>query len=265
MRTCPDTSKLTDFSKPADPSALPNPFYYWWRALDAEARAAGQPGVSMQPLSLDPRYAPLSVSRFLNRGIADCLKKTDLYARYDDATRLEHQIKDRWLYHGRAAIYPGALVKIAAFAVADQATNSPSAWGRGALGFSRRLGTDAATRGIRQMMGFGLDAVLGEEPRFLHAPYRGFEDRLNHALMQTYVCRDARLHWTPAIWRIASAVGSEFVSNAWRPKGHGLENAGAGPALQRGGVTLMSDTISDILREFVPLGGRWGTVIRWFE
>src|SRR5262249_49265825 len=73
-----------------------------------------------------------------------------------------------------------------------------------------------------------------------------------------------RLRWTPAIWRIASAMGSEFVSNAWRPRGTRLQDGGTVPALLRAGTTLGTDTVSNLLREFVPVRGRLGRIIVWF-
>jgi hypothetical protein len=265
---------LADLQACRSSSDNQDPLYYWLRALDVELRGKG---VKQLPVLLpkpDPATVQPSSSLALNRHLADCFKDLgamDLYHRFDEATRPQFRtelpfepVKDKAEYHLRSMFYPGGLAKSALQAGLLQAMNTPQRWGQGAQAFGERFASSQGTRIIRQNLAFWLDTVFQQEPRYERAPYREVGARLQHALSQTWLCYSDRRTRQFAVWRVASAIGSELISNAWRPRGGGYGDSKASSALMRAGADLGGDTASDMLREFLPRRNKIGRFLRWF-
>jgi hypothetical protein len=238
------------------------PLFHWIQAEHAEMR-------------LRARDSTLPLSFVLYKHLAGCFrgddgptyidykkKQTDAYRAY----RSLYQASDKLTYHLHAIVYPAAVLRIGAQAGLNQWRDDPRQWGQGAAGFGRRYGSSFAVRGIRQMLDFGLDAGLGEDPHFVRLGRSGAKARTVNVLRQTLVTYDSKGDYTFAFWRAGSAYGSEFISNSWRPAGYNT----VGDALVRGTFTLAGDTGANALREFLPdfrrvKGLRWAaSAAAWF-
>lgn len=112
--------------------------------------------------------------------------------------------------------------------------DSPAAWGGGSLGFGKRLASSQATRAIRQGMALGLDTLLVQDPIYVNSYQHGWVKRLEFAAKQTLVSRDQYLEWKPAWWRIYSALGSEAISQGWRPSALGWKSGMPPPGWRAG-------------------------------
>jgi len=159
---------------------------------------------------------------------------------------------EKWKYFGQRSYYLGGWLKSVAQAGVLLLLHSPEEWGQGAKGYGQRLASSQAARSIRQMMSAQLTIVQGVEPRFTRSDKRGVWARTRSVLLQEVRSHDDVMGWHPALWRWASAYGSELTSNAWRPRGPGIGSNNGTAWLVRGSLVLVGDITSNMMREFLP-------------
>lgn len=120
-------------------------------------------------------------------------------------------------FHASAAYSPWSLVGTAAYTGFLQEIDFPREWGQGASGYGKRLGSELAYVGVRNVMGLALDAALHEDPRYYRSTDSGLWRRTKHALRGTIVTRTDSGGETFAWWRFGSAYGATYISNQWYP------------------------------------------------
>jgi hypothetical protein len=157
-------------------------------------------------------------------------------------------VTGKLLYHGEATYSPTAILGIAAYAGALQEFDAPKEWGQGGGAYGKRFGSTLAWSGIHSALAFGLDSTLHQDPRYFRSQETGFWRRTGHALRGTLLTRTDSGGETFSTWRVGSAYGAAFLSNAWYPDR--LNTVGWG--LLQGSVTLGFGFVSNLGSEFWP-------------
>lgn len=263
------------------------PFYHYEQALALEKRAQESPSSSVPDLAQSPGAQihasfscnvelsqKVSASPILNRRLADCSRQSGdrtAFNQFDKGVecslrsyRGENPVMEKWQYHFHSTIYMGSWLRSGIQAGLVQAIDTPQKWGQGAQGYGRRFASTYAARTLRQVLAFGVDSILGEDPHYLRSPSTGFGTRFWYSAKQTFVCQNDRLSPTLATWRLTSAFASEFISNSWRPPGNGLGDNNIHAAFARGLFVLGGDTAGNVLGEFLPRTGKLGRLFRPF-
>ena len=129
-----------------------------------------------------------------------------------------------------------------------QAEDRPKEWGGGATGFADRYGSSFATHFSRQVIAFGMESTLHEDPRYFPCEDKAFKARLKSVLIQTVTVRTDYGTRQIAYARIGSAFAAGELSNAWQPR----STDSFGDGLLRGAIMLGGDASYNFLQEFVP-------------
>ena len=95
---------------------------------------------------------------------------------------------------------------------------------------------------------FAVDATLDEDPHFMHSGQRNMGARVRNVFRQTFLCSNSSGDYTFSMWRVSSAIGSELLSNSWRPAGTNR----VGDALGRSGFVIVGDLGANAVKEFLP-------------
>jgi hypothetical protein len=126
--------------------------------------------------------------------------------------------------------------------------NDPGAWGRDADGAAKRFGSALGRSGLREMTGFGLDAVLHTDPRIYRSTHANFSGRLFDALSQVVVTHTDSGGRAPALATVGSAFAAGQIQTLWMP----ANDAHVKDGLASAGVILMGDAARNVIREFWP-------------
>jgi hypothetical protein len=151
-------------------------------------------------------------------------------------------------FHAAAAYGPGALAGSAAYDGFLQEIDFPREWGQGGVGYGKRLGSTLAYSGIRNVLGFGLDSALHQDPRYYRSGNTGVWRRMKHAFRGTIFTRTDSGTETLATWRLGSAYGAAFLSNEWYPDRVNTVKLG----LAQGSTQIGFDLLANIGSEFWP-------------
>lgn len=151
-------------------------------------------------------------------------------------------------YHVERTFSPGAIALSGVKAGYSQMRDSPTEWGQGGAGYSRRVGSSVASSAIRAGLAFGLDSALHQDPRYYRSGSHGFWPRTKHALRGTFLTRTDSGGETFSTWRVGSAYGAAFISLQWYPdRYHTLSHGFVG-----GSTRLGFDAVKNIIAEFWP-------------
>ena len=157
-------------------------------------------------------------------------------------------VADKFRIHALRVITPDKWLGWAAYSGIQQLRDDPREWGQGASGYGRRLASNAGYTAVRNVLGFGLDSTLREDPRYYKSKRTGFKPRTAEALRQVFVCRTDSGGETFAVWRFGSAYGAGFIQNAWMPKSSNT----ASDAMIIGSLSIAGDAGSNLFLEFWP-------------
>ena len=151
-------------------------------------------------------------------------------------------------YHAERAFSPASIAMSGVKAGYLQKTDSPTEWGQGSDGYSKRLGSSVASSGIRAVLAFGLDSTLHQDPRYYRSDSSGFWSRTGHAMRGTILTRTDSGGETLSTWRLGSAYGAAFISNQWYPDRLNTVRHG----LVGGSTRLGFDLVKNLITEFWP-------------
>jgi len=181
----------------------------------------------------------MAVIIFAGGGVAQSLGPTNL-----DPIGWQGKLR----YHAVSAYGPGALAGAVVYDGFLQGIDFPREWGQGWPGYSKRLGSTLAYSGVRNVLGFGLDSALHQDPRYYRATERGTWRRARHAFRETLLTHKDSGGETLATWRLGSAYGAAFISNEWYPDRVNTIALG----LSQGTTQLGFDFLSNLGSEFWP-------------
>jgi hypothetical protein len=151
-------------------------------------------------------------------------------------------------YHVDRTFSPGSIAITGVKAGYSQLTDSPTEWGQGGTGYSRRVASSMASSAVRAGLAFGLDSALHQDPRYFRSGNAGFWPRTKHALRGTILTRTDSGGETFATWRIGSAYGAAFISQQWYPdRYHTVRHGFVG-----GSTRLGFDVVRNVIAEFWP-------------
>jgi hypothetical protein len=151
-------------------------------------------------------------------------------------------------FHAVSAYGPAALAGALVYDGFLQGIDFPREWRQAGLGYSKRLGSTLAYSGVRNLLGFGLDSVLHQDPRYYRSTERGTWRRTKHAFRETILTHKDSGGETLATWRLGSAYGAAFISNEWYPDRVNTVALG----LSQGSTQLGFDLLSNLDSEFWP-------------
>jgi hypothetical protein len=123
--------------------------------------------------------------------------------------------EDKLRFHALSAYGPAALAGAAVYDGFLQGINFPREWKQGWPGYGKRLGSTLAYSGVRNLLGFGLDSALHQDPRYYRATERGKWRRTKHVFRETILTHTDSGGERLATWRLGSAYGAAFISNEW--------------------------------------------------
>jgi hypothetical protein len=151
-------------------------------------------------------------------------------------------------YHVDRTFSPGSMAISGVKAGYSQLTDSPTEWGQGGAGYSRRAASSFAGAAVRAGLAFGLDSALHQDPRYYPSDRSGFWPRTKDALRGTVLTRTDSGGETFSTWRIGSAFGAAYISQQWYPdRYHTVRHGFVG-----GSTRLGFDAIKNVIAEFWP-------------
>jgi hypothetical protein len=162
----------------------------------------------------------------------------------DDPTTWQSKLR----FHAVSAYGPAAILGSAAYVGLLQEVDFPREWGQGGVGYGRRLGSTLAYSGLRNVLSFGLDTTLHQDPRYDRSTDTGFWRRTKHAFRRTILTRTDSGGETFASWRFGSAYAANFISNEWYPDRVNTVKLG----LTEGTTQIGFDLLANIGSEFWP-------------
>ncbi len=151
-------------------------------------------------------------------------------------------------FHAEGSFGPASIGLSGVRAAFLQMIDSPTEWGQGGSGYGKRLGSSAASSGIRGVLAFSLDSTLRQDPRYFRSNSTGIRRRVGHALRGTILTRTDSGGETLSAWRLGSAYGAAFISNQWHPDRLNTVRRG----FANGSASLGFDAAKNVALEFWP-------------
>jgi hypothetical protein len=142
---------------------------------------------------------------------------------------------------------PYPIVGAALVAGVGQMENSPTAWGQGAAGYSRRFGSDFGIGAISTTTRYTLAEAFKEDTLYYRCECKGIFPRLGHALVSSVTARhgeDGHRAFSLSAF-VAPYTGTVAAVYGWYPGNYGLRSG-----LRLGNYNLLGDVGENILREF---------------
>ncbi len=225
--------------------------------------------------SLAPPNAPIrsAKSRALTIALALATLITSVFAQQPNqpATSVNTQLPVNWLYGAyvpkdvplvpltgkqRFKLYirqtyttPGIYIKTGFFAVHDQITGSPPAWGDDFSGFAKRVGSNQATNVIQNSFTSLGQAAVGWEPRYDRCRCSGAWPRFRHAFTRnfvTYARNEQSIR--PNLMPFAAAFGAGAIGATWNPNNPTITVKGYQSVFTQAWVGVLVNSIG----EFAP-------------
>lgn len=136
------------------------------------------------------------------------------------ASSSTYTLTARFKDYPRKTFGPEALLFSAMSAGIGQARNAPSAWEQGMAGFGRRYASSMAQRAVSNVIQLPIEAVLGEDSRYVLSQRHGIWPRVGDAIVRSFVIRTSNGTRAPPVGVLAGAFGGGLVSRTWNPDGH---------------------------------------------
>src|SRR5438105_5187989 len=97
------------------------------------------------------------------------------------------------------------------------AHGTPHEYGTHWDGFGRRYGMRLTGISTGNVIEAGLGSLWGEDPRYFRAAGQPFKNRVKNIVVMTFAARRTDGDLAPAYARYIGKMGSNFLSNTWRP------------------------------------------------
>ncbi|MGA8501134.1 MAG: hypothetical protein WB683_06270 [Candidatus Sulfotelmatobacter sp.] len=162
------------------------------------------------------------------------------YTRPTQATKLYNYVFD--------AFGPYSVAGAGFAAGLSQAYDTPPEWKQGAVGYSRRFGSDFGIAAITTTTRYGLAQAFHEDTVYYRCECKGVLPRLRHAVISTLTARRGQdghsVFSFPAL--VAPYAGTMTAVYAWYPRRYDAEDA-----LRMGNYTLLGYVGGNIALEFI--------------
>jgi hypothetical protein len=154
------------------------------------------------------------------------------------------------LYIRQTYTTPGIYVKTGFFALHDQLKETEPAWGDGASGFAKRVGSLHAGNVIQNSLTAMGNAAVGFEPRYDRCRCDGAWPRLRHAVVRNFItyggADDKAIR--PQIMSYAAAFGAGVTVASWEPNYPSVLTKGYQSVATQAWVGVLVDALA----EFAP-------------
>jgi hypothetical protein len=162
------------------------------------------------------------------------------YVRPTEATKLHNYVFD--------AVGPYSIVGAAFAAGINQAYNTPPEWKQGAVGYSKRFGSNFGIAAVTTTVRYGLAEAFRQDTLYYGCVCRGVLPRLRHAVISTLTARQGtdghRVFSLPAL--VAPYAGTMTAVYAWYPSRYNGKDA-----LRMGNYTMLGYVGGNIAWEFL--------------
>jgi len=125
--------------------------------------------------------------------------------------------EQRFAWYVKSVIGPASLAAGAVSAGFSTGINRPEEYGPTWRGFGKRYALRTSGVAVGNGIEAALGAVWGEDPRYPRSHDKAFGKRVKNILKYTFVAHRGTGADMPAYARFGGIVGSNFLSNAWRP------------------------------------------------
>jgi hypothetical protein len=154
---------------------------------------------------------------------------------------------ERFRRYVKSTVGPFALLRTAASAGFQQASDSPEEWEQGAKGYGKRFASGFGRNAIRQTITYGLDEALDLDTGFERSKRSGFFPRLKDALIQNVTSRTRSGGRVLSAPRLIGVYSAGVISReAWYPERYSYKDG-----LRSGTTTLLTGFGINVLREFL--------------
>jgi len=158
-------------------------------------------------------------------------------------------VKDKFILFVKDSVSPADFPTAGFNAGISQAENDDPSYGQGAAGYGKRFGASLADQSSGEFFkDFVYPTIFSEDPRYYRLAHGGFGKRFFHAVSHCVIAY--RVDGT-TMFNFSESLGTAsavVLANTYHPD----NRRGFGPAAERFGYSVGSDTGFDVLREFWP-------------
>jgi hypothetical protein len=149
----------------------------------------------------------------------------------------------------KTQIDPVNFVLIGATAGIEQAQNSLSGYGPGAMGYAKRFGASYANFTVGNLLGGAiLPVIFRQDPRYFYKGTGSVWVRGVYAMSTAVIAKGDNGRWQPAYANILGDLGSGAISNLYYPAG---SRQGLALTFENGGWSILSDGLGNVVQEFL--------------
>ena len=131
----------------------------------------------------------------------------------------------------------------------QQERNTFSGYGQGAAGYAKRFGAGYADFAVGTGLGGAVLAVLfHQDPRYFYKGTGSVWRRGSYALATAVIAKGDNGKWQPAYASLLGDFAAGAISNIYYPAS---DRNGAKLTFENGGLSVLSDGISNVVQEFL--------------
>ncbi len=149
----------------------------------------------------------------------------------------------------RSLFDPATFVIVGGFAGIEQAMNSYSGYGQGAMGYAKRYGAGMANAGIGTVLGGAVfPELFHQDPRYFYKGRGSIRSRVLYALSTAVIARGDNGKWQPAYAAVAADFTTAAISNLYYPTS---DRTDEGLTIENGFVNIGTNAAGNLLQEFL--------------
>jgi hypothetical protein len=149
----------------------------------------------------------------------------------------------------RSLFDPATFVIVGGFAGIEQALNSYSGYGQGAMGYAKRYGAGMANAGIGTVLGGAVfPELFHQDPRYFYKGKGSIRSRVLYAISTAVIARGDNGKWQPAYAAVAADFSTAAISNLYYPAS---DRTGEGLTIENGFVNIGTNAAGNLLQEFL--------------
>lgn len=148
----------------------------------------------------------------------------------------------------RSLVNPWGFAKAALSAGTDQWHNKPQEWGQGWKLYGKRFANIEGQYAIQKTVTYLISSPLHEDNRYFGSGRHGFWPRTKYAITSSVLARHDHGELYPSISQLSGVAAGAFMARLWLPP----SQSSAGDAAVSFGITMGSNTVLSMLKEFLP-------------
>jgi len=219
---------------PGEQQEMP-PFALRVAELDTQVDAISQVALAEQQLKVEEHQRLLGVL-------------PNFYVTYDH-NAVPLTARQKYKLEGKLLIDPVNIAVTGILAGVQQERNTFSGYGQGAAGYAKRFGAGYADFAVGTGLGGAVLAVLfHQDPRYFYKGTGSVWRRGSYALATAVIAKGDNGKWQPAYASLLGDFAAGAISNIYYPAS---DRNGAKLTFENGGLSVLSDGISNVVQEFL--------------